>query len=215
MPSFDSLKNAQNHLIRKALTGIVAVGPSTVAAPVSLTGADMALLALPAGMEDVGLLTDDGAQFGRDVETSEVTSWGEVEPSRVDITSDRTTLQFQMQETKKATLEMYIGADLSAVTPDPTSGEVSIESPERPAVRHYRVLSIGKDDSDAGEIYIARFLPRARVTDYEEQTFQSSDDSPLTYGITVTGFKDAALGYSQRWMFGGPGWNALLADMSF
>ena len=215
MPSWESLKNKQNELIRKALEGSVFAAPYTSSVIATLTGADSALLALPAGYEDVGNIGSDGAQFGRDVETSDVTSWGAVEPTRRDITSDTTTLQVAMQETKRNVIGLYTGADMTAVTPDATSGEVIVEKPDRPSVRYYRVLAIAVDLAEAGDIYVARFLPRASVTDFDEQAFQSSDDEPITYGVTFTGFMDSAAGYSERWHFGGPGWEALLASMGW
>src|SRR5690606_41499635 len=85
---------------------------------------------------------------------------------------------------------------------------------DRPATRHYRILTIGVDLADAGEIYVARFLPRASVSDKDDQAFQSGDD-PLGWPVTLTAYKDAALGTSERYYFGGPGWAALLDDMGF
>ncbi len=215
MASWESLKDHQNQLIRKALEGSVFVAPYSSSAITSLTGADSSLNALPAGYEDVGHISDDGAQFGREVDSSDVTSWGKVEPSRRDITSDVTTLQFAMQETKKNVIGLYTGADMTAVVPDATSGEVSIEKPDRPARRFYRVLAIGVDLSDAGDIYVARFLPRAEVTDFDDQALQSSDDDPITWSVTMTGYHDSVAGYSEKFMFGGPGWEALLSSMGF
>ena len=215
MPSWESLKKHQNQLIRKALEGSVFVAPFSSPGITTLTGSDRALLALPTGYEDVGFISDDGAEFGRDVDTSDVTSWGSVEPTRRDVTQDVTTLQFAAQETKKLTLGLYTGADMSAVTADGTSGEVVIEKPDRPRVTYYRVLTVGVDLSDAGEIYVGRFIPRASVSDYDSQTFQSSDDDPILFSVTMTGYMDATLGFSERWHFGGPGWQALLADMGF
>src|SRR5690606_12198676 len=173
------------------------------------------LAPLPTGYEDAGWIGDDGAQFGREVETSDVTGWGSVEPLRSDVTSDVTTLAFSMLETRKTSIGLYTGADMDTAVPDATSGELSIEKPARPGFRYYRVLALAVDQTDDGEYYIARFLPRARVTDYDEQTFQSSDDSPVTWSVTMTGYEDPALGYSERYLFGGPGWAARLAAMGF
>lgn len=220
MADYETLKNKQNHLIRKALDGSVFVAPITAIAVTDLTtytaGPPVVvdLTALPAEYEDVGWISDDGAQFSRDVETSDVTSWGSVEPTRRDITSDTTTLAIACQETKKATIGLYSGADMDAVVPDPDSGEVSIAKPARPSSRSYRVLTLAVDLMDAGEVYVARFLPRAQVTDFDDQSFTSGDD-PIMYSVTFTGYMDATLGYSERWLFGGPGWLAALEDMGF
>lgn len=220
MASYDALKNKQTELIRKALDGSAFIGKITDPAIAALTlytaGPPVVidLNPLPAGWDDLGWLTSDGAQFARDVATSEVTSWGSVSPTRTDITSDTTTLTVTAQETKLLTIGLATGADLSAVVPDANTGEVSVAKPTRPSSRYYRVLSLAVDQGDAGEIYIGRFLPRAKVTSYAEQAFAGGDD-PITWGVTFTGEEDSTLGYSERWLFGGAGWNALLADMGF
>lgn len=172
------------------------------------------LKVLPAGMDDLGWLSGDGAQFSRDVSTSDVTSWGSVTPTRSDVTSDTSTMAVTAQETKLLTIGLATGADLAAITADAQTGEVSIEKPSRPASKHYRALSVAVDLGDAGEIYVARFLPRAKVTNYAEQAFGSGDD-PIAWGVTLTGEEDSNLGYSERWLFGGAGWQALLDDMGF
>lgn len=220
MADYEALKNKQTELIRKALDGSVFVADVLADAIASLTThtagspAVIDLTPLPTDYDDLGWLTSDGAQFSRDVSASEVTSWGSVSPTRTDITSDTTTMSVTAQETKLLTIGLATGADLSGITPAANTGEVSIAKPSRPKSRHYRVLSLAVDQGDAGEIYIARFLPRAKVTSYAEQSFGGGDD-PIVWGVTFTGEEDSDLGYSERWIFGGAGWNALLDDMGF
>lgn len=220
MPNYETLKNKQTELIRKALDGSVFLAPVSADPIASLTtytaGPPVVidLTPLPTDYDDLGWLTSDGAQFSRDVATSEVTSWGSVSPTRTDVTSDTTTMSATAQETKLLTVGLATGADLSALTPDPDSGELSVAKPARPKSKHYRVLSLAVDQGDAGEIYVARFLPRAKVTGYSEQAFGGGDD-PITWGVTFTGEEDSDLGYSERWIFGGAGWQALLTDMGF
>lgn len=214
--AYDDIQQKNAALIFKALQGSVFVAPASADPITDLTDPGDKLLApLPTGYEDAGWIGDDGAQFGRDVETSDVTGWGSVEPLRSDVTSDVTTLAFSMLETRKTSIGLYTGADMDAATPDATSGELSIEKPARPGFRYYRALALAVDLTDDGEYYVARFLPRARVTDYDEQAFQSSDDAPVTWSVTMTGYEDPALGYSERYVFGGPGWAARLASMGF
>lgn len=200
----------------------VVSGTGTVLANLFLTvgqtgagsNAGINLAPLPAGYGDLGWLSSDGAQFSRDVSTSEVTSWGSVSPSRTDVTTDTTTMTVTAQETKLLTIGLATGADLSAAVAAFQTGELSIAKPTRPKSRHYRVLSVAVDQGDLGEIYIARFLPRAKVSGYSDQSFGSGDD-PITWGVTMVGEIDSALGYSERWIFGGDGWNALVAQMGF
>lgn len=221
MPSYDALKNKQAELIRKALDGSVFLADLSADPIAALTVATgvapdqtVDLAPLPAAWDDLGFLSGDGAAFARDVATSEVTSWGSVTPTRTDITSDTTTLTVTAQETKLLTIGLATGADLANIVPDAGTGEVRIAKPARPKSRHYRVLSLAVDEGQGGEIYIARFLPRAKVSSYAEQSFGSGDD-PVSWGVTLTGEVDDDLGYSEEWMFGGAGWKAILTDMGF
>lgn len=200
----------------------VVSGTGTVLANLLLTAGQkgtgaalgIGLKQLPAGWDDLGWLSSDGAGYSRDVATSDVASWGSVTPTRSDITSDTSTLAVTAQETKLLTIGLATGADLSALTPDANTGEVRVEKPTRPASRHYRALSVAVDLGDAGEIYVARFFPRAKVTNFAEQNFGGGDD-PIAWGVTLTGEEDSTLGFSESWLFGGAGWNALLDDMGF
>jgi len=218
--AYEELKNKQTELIRKALEGSVFLADVTADPIAELTtytaGPPVVidLTPLPTDWDDLGWLSNDGAAFSRDVSTSDVTSWGSVSPTRSDVTADTSTLTVVAQETKLLTIGLATGADLAAVTPAANSGEVSIEKPARPSSKFYRVLSLAVDLGDAGEIYIGRFMPRAKVTGYAEQSFGGGDD-PISWGVTFTGYEDSVLGYSERWIFGGPGWQALLTEMGF
>jgi hypothetical protein len=226
VPKYDDLKNKQSELIRKALDGSVFLAPISAAPITTLTTRAAAvvgppavpahneLTALPADWDDLGWLTDDGAAFSRSVSTSDVTSWGSVSPTRSDVTADTTTLAVTAQETKLLTIGLATGVDMGGITPNATTGEVSIAKPTRPSGRFYRALSVAVDLGDAGEIYIGRFLPRAKVTGFSDQAM-GGGDAPITWGVTLTGYEDSDLGYSERWLFGGDGWQALLADMGF
>jgi hypothetical protein len=213
--AFADLLDAKRQLIRKTLQGLVAVAPVSSDAITGPTFADVAgLLELPAGYKQIGVVDDNGAQFSRAVSTAVVTSWGDVEPSREDVTSDVTTLQVVANETRAATLGLYTGADMSAVEADHTSGVVSIDKPAVPVLPQWRVLVIGSDTTDAGEIYMARHLLFTKITAYGNQQLNSSAAAASpSWDITFTAFKDPDAGTAERWLFGGPGWTPLLADM--
>lgn len=215
MPTYDAVSNKKRELIRKALKGSVFLAPIT-ADPIDnltvKTSGVISLAPLPTDYDDLGWLTSEGASFAREVSQSEVTSWGSNTPTRTDITADTTSLTLAAQETKLLSIGLATGADLSALTADADTGEVSIEKPDTPDARSYRALAVAVDSYESQEIYIARFLPSAKVTNYAEQAFGGGDD-PITWGVTLTAEKDSALGYTERWIFGGPGWFALLAEM--
>lgn len=220
VPNYDALKTKQTELIRKALDGSafkadIAVDViTTLTADSTTTPGTPELNALPTGYEDLGFLTSDGIAFARDVSSSDITSFGSVQPTRTDVTSDSSTVTVVCQETKLATISLATGAAASGITPDATTGEVSIAKPQRPSAKAYRLLTLAVDEGDAGEIWIARFFPRAKVTAYAEQSY-ASGDAAIGWGVTFTGEVDSTVGYSERWLFGGPGWQALLPAMGF
>lgn len=210
---YATLRDKKTELIRKARDGSAFIAPFSANAITTLTtGAGKDLAALPTGYEDLGWTSTDGASYSRETETSDVRSFGSVEPTRSDVTSDTMTMGVTAQETKLLTLQLYTGADLTTLEAAAVTGEVQIEKPARPGFRYYRVLGLFVDDTDAGELYVARFMPRARVTEFGEQAFTDGED-PISYPLTFTGYEDSVLGYSHKWFFGGPGWHALLDEM--
>ena len=227
MPSYDTLKNKQRELIRKALDGSVFVAPfslangtpsAVIAEMTSKTGTApnevVDLTALPADWDDLGLLNNDGASFASEITSSDVTSWGEVSPTRTDIISDTTTLTVTAQETKALTIGIMGGVDALALTPNVDTGEVSFAKPTRPQGKYYRLFSVAVDLGEGGEIYLGRFLPRAKKSNQGEQAYGGGDD-PISYPFTFTGEVDDALGYSEKWFFGGAGWQLLLEQMGW
>lgn len=210
--SYAALHGKKAQLIRKSKDGSVFVAPTSATGITALTDSTSKLLnALPAGWKDLGWLTDDGAQFSSDIDTSDVTSWGSVTPTRTDINSESTELQVACQETNLASIGLYVGVATSAITANATSGEVQITKPLSPVKQSYRVLSVSVDNIPQGEVYVCRYWPNAEVTDKDDQAFNKED--PLTWPVTLSARPDSTAGFAERWLFGGPGWFALLADM--
>ncbi len=215
MATFAELQTVQTELIRKAKSG------SAFLAPISATDVDETfvgpggvLATLPADYEDLGWLSNDGMGFSRDVSTSDVTSFGSVSPTRSDVVSDTSTVTVTCQETKLLTIGLATGIDTTAIKTPSRNGSVMVRKPVAPTSKFYRLFCISKDDGDAGDIYVARFFPRAKVTSFGEQAFGGGDD-PISWGVTMTGYADSDLGFSEAWLFGGPGWNALVSQMGF
>lgn len=204
----------QQALIRKGLDAIVLIAPVSTAIPTTLTDATGSGIVLPAtGYEPLGYHSEDGLTFGREVETSDITSHGSVDPTRSDIRRITSTMSVTCQETNLQTLAVSMNMDLSGVT-TPSSGEIVIAEPSRPTSIHYRLLSISVDDADAGEVYIARLFPRAKVTELGEQTWSDGDEA-MTRELTFTAYLDATAGYSVRHYFCGPGWKDIVDQAGF
>lgn len=215
MATFASIQDLKTELIRKAKSGSAYIaGVAAAAIDEDFVGVGGVLAVLPTEYEDLGWLSNDGMGFSRDVSSSDVTSFGSVSPTRSDVTSDTSTVTVTCQETKLLTIGLATGIDTTAIQTPTASGAVMVRKPIAPASKFYRLFCIAKDDGDAGDIYIARFFPRAKVTSFAEQSFGGGDD-PITWGVTLTGYPDSALGFSEAWLFGGPGWNALVDEMGF
>lgn len=214
MPGYSTLRVKKNQLIRKARDGSAFVANFTAPAITTLTtGAAADLTALPAGYEDLGWATTDGATYARATNQTDISAFGSLDPVRSDITSDAITMQVTAQETKMLTIGLVTGADTTNLKAAAITGELSIPKPDRPSMRYYRILGLFVDTDDNGsEIYLARFMPRARVTAIGDTVYNSADNA-VQAQLTFTGYQDATLGYSHRWIYGGPGWLALLAAM--
>jgi hypothetical protein len=160
-------------------------------------------LVIPAGYLPVGVVTkDDGANWTRDQESSDVTSYGYAEPTRRDITSDVTGLAFTMQESKRQSMELFHGLDLSAVTTD-ADGNFFFDKASRPAQRRYRTIALGKDGDGPDAVYVLRWLPNSQVTENGEQAWSEGDE--VKYPATLTAYTDPTFGTSFREIWGGPG----------
>lgn len=213
--SIATLAARQSKLIRKAQDAVVFAAAAS-ADPVTAitTGAGATLVTLPAGYGSLGHHTeDDGVNWSREVDTADVRSHGSAEPTRRDITSDVTGLVVLAQESKLLTMEMYHNVDLSAVSPDATTKEITFNRSSQPATRYYRLLALASDGGGADEIFFARFCPRASISEYADQPWTKGDE--LRWPLTFTAFVDDDLGYSMREMWGGPGIAALVDDMGF
>ncbi len=213
MVLFAALEEKKQQLIRKAQGGSIFLAAASATAITSLTtGAGAALQALPTGYTDMGYITNVFSNDAATTENSEITSFGSTEPTRTDVTRDVITLGATFQETKLETIGLYTGADIAAIQAASVTGELKISKPDRPGFRYYRCLGLYVDDGDDGEIYMGRWMPRVRVTEFGEQSFQDGDQA-IQYPVTLTGYKDSVLGFSHQWLWGGPGWLALLDEM--
>lgn len=212
MPTFNELQDHFTELIRKGLEGSFFVKKYAEAdAPITALKDATGLLAVPTGYEDVGVLTkDQGLQWTRSIDSSDTMSLGYSEPTRRDITSDVTGLQFTAQESKLKVFELYEGVDLTGIDQD-ANGNVSWDKPDRPASLYYRGLALFKDGDGADAIYFGSWLPRFQVTNRGEQSW--NEGAEVQYPLTLTAYQDSAVGTSKRSLWAGP--PATLTKMGF
>lgn len=214
--TYAAVAAANAALVRKATNGGVWIAPYSTAFPARtelFSATTGAFQGFPTGWKDLGKLTDDGMQMGRDTTDSTVTSFGSNSPTRIDVTADTSTLQISPQETNQMTIAMYFGVDPAALEPTDAGGSISWDKPDTPPIRYWRIITAAVDfDGDGNEILFGRIFPRMNVTTFADQTFDKSDN-PVMYGVTMTAQMDDAAGCSERPYYGGAGWAGALSDM--
>lgn len=216
MADYTTIAHRQATLIRKALQGSVFIAPYTAAAITSITtGSSQDIAPLPTGYTDVGMVDKKNAiTWASKLTTQEVMAFGDVYPARRDVTKIDASLKFSMLETNKTSLQLYLGQDLTTTPLDPTTRELKITQLSRPSTIPYRVLGLFQDGTGVNAIYVARFYPRAFVTDVTDQKWDDDTDA-LMWDVSMTAQTDTVLGTSVVHFFGGPGWASTLAQTGF
>lgn len=204
MPTIGDIKQEANHsvLVRKVLQAVGFIAPYSADPVDSLIGSDGQLKEIPADYKSVGMVTkDDGFTFSFDTDSEDVEALGYSSPVRTDITGQTKTVNLKALETKRTTLELAYGIDLSAVEPS-ADGEVMFDLPELVGQRFYRLLIIGADGDADDAWFLGKFYPRLSITEVGDMQWVSSD--ALSYDITGTAYTDTALGTPQREFIAGP-----------
>ncbi|MDH6282803.1 hypothetical protein [Prescottella agglutinans] len=212
--TFEDIANFAPELIRKPLKGAILVAPIATNIPAAFTTGATADLQELTGFKSLGHTAKDAPpSFKPEVKSSDVESWGSLEPTRTDIISRDLSVSFTSQETKKETLEMYSGIDLSAVKADSTTKEIQYNDPTSPSTRYHRMIFLAVDGSGADAIYILKILPRAMVSEVGEQSW--NPENALSYPLTVKAKVDSTLGYSVKNVICGPGVAPIVQKMGF
>jgi hypothetical protein len=205
-----ALKAAQRSLLLKPLDAAVFLAPWYTPAPLGMftdTGAN--LQTLPAGYQSVGLIDKkSGVAFARAVTAAPIESYGELQPTRDDLTSDITTLEFEPQETTQLTLALATNANLQQATVNATSGETYFAQPPTPQIVYYSAIVIGKDGTDAAPIYVFKIMPKVAVTKWAGENWAPTN--LMSQKMTLTAFKDDTAGFAVAHGFGGIGWKNLV-----
>lgn len=211
----NTLKAAKQNTLLRPLDAAIFLAPWYTAHPTSFTDAVAVLQTLPEAYDPVGLISkSDGINFARNVETSVLDSYGELEPTRMDVTGDSTTLSFTPQQTTKLTLQLTNNVDLSAAKATKGSGEVFFAQSTSPKITYYSAIVIGKDGPDDEPIFAFKVMPKIAVSKYEGETW-NKDAAMTSQKLTMTAFKDQTAGFAVGHGFGGKGWLKILADVGF
>lgn len=210
--SVDGVRNVVDGLIRKTVSGgAVLIAP--VSAPlVNTLCDDQGKLLAQSGYVGLGRIAADGApNFTREDNQEDVETWGELEPSRSDVTSSKLTVSFTLQDTRKEVLGLAARRDLDFMggVQAGSNGEVVFTDNPQPDITYYRVLIVSQDGTGSNALFVARFLPRATITIGDENWDKSN---AIVYPATLTAFKDQSAGYSSKRFYGGPGMNQVVQD---
>lgn len=203
-----ALKNRK--LIRKSLDAVVLTAPMSTALPTSILATGN--LVIPTGFNSLGWHSEDGLSWAREVENSELTGHGSVEPLRTDTRRVNNTLEVTALETNIQTLGHSLGVELAASGGSAT--EVVITEPNTPKAREFRMLALSLDDTDDGEIYFGKLFAVAKVTGSSPGAWVDGD-SAQSHGLTVQAFRDTTAGFAVKHFIGGPGFEALREDMGW
>lgn len=213
MATFDTTADYRDELVRKVLAGAVLVADTSIALPATLTSGATSEIVPFTEFDSLGRISDAGLTASAETESSGVPGWGALEDVRTDIIKRTSTFSFTCLETRKSVMQLYYNVDLSSVTADATTGEFAFTEATKPDTRYCRMILLGIDGEGADQKLIARFLPRATVSEVSEQAWSTED--ALAYQLTVTAKIDSALGYSVKHLYGGAGMKALNARMGF
>lgn len=211
MPTWaDFIETAKNrNLVRKSSDAVVLKAPMTAAIPASiLTGTS---LSIPPAYLPFGWHTDDGLQWAREIEKSEITGHGSPDPIRTDVTRVNNTLEVTFEETNIHTLGLAHGIEIAPTAG--TANEVVLVESSRPRTLYHRLLAVDVDDTDFGEIYFGRLYPRASV-DAQTLGAWANGDEAKSYGATFRAEKPAP-GELVTTYIGGPGFTGLREAMGF
>jgi hypothetical protein len=203
-------------LMFKALGGIIFAAKMDVPVPAAFTtGTAASLIQLdPTKWDRLGLISkSDALNFPRDISTEDEESWGYNDPTRTDITGDTTSAEFQLQQTSRAALEMYDFVDLSSVTPDADTGEVSYNKPLTSALTYRRMIYLAYDGAGSDRRYKIKVMPRAQVVGVDAEAWSQS--AVTKYPMTIKATPDPVLGYSVRNVLAGPGQKSRNAAAGF
>jgi hypothetical protein len=219
MVQFADAIDHNDGLVRKGLGLILAVAPMSETPLTSIlddTTGDLADLS-GTGFVLLGRPSEDGVNFARETETSEIFGLGSIDPSRSDIRRAVKRATFTCNERRKKILELAQGvSDLGETTTRTTAGtvETTWDEAHTPLYPYMRLLVIAQDLSADGEFYIGKLAMRTKITEVGEEVW-SDQDTPAQTPLTFTFFNDPAVGTPLRHFEGGPGYESVATAMGF
>lgn len=167
-------------LARLGVTGALYTGPANTTAPTGLAE-------WPAGLVDLGYISDDGITESRDEDNQSFTPWQASTPIRVEITNSTVTFAATLWESNFNTVSLYYRVGLPEMTQTGTGDEAVVSFAEKGKPKR-DLRSFGIDVID-GAYHRRIFLPYAEVTERGDISYKS--DTLIGYEVTITAYPGA------------------------
>jgi hypothetical protein len=159
--------------VRVGVTGAVYIGTDVAATP---TDADTPL---GAGWTDLGYCDESGVVVTPSRSTTDLNVWQNGETVRKVVTAASETFQFTLVETKKETLEVYLGGKLAA------DGSAKVVTSRTGGRRRWVI------DVIDGDNYTRFYVPFGEVTEVGARTFANS--AMIGYQITIQAYPSSEI----------------------
>lgn len=206
MPTFDTIRQASDNrkLVRKIQKAVGFIAPQSVDLPTSLFTGGTFTDFKTEGFIPLGLVTPDGYTFAGEREKEDVDALGYTSPTRSDVTRVPRTISMTLLETgKRAVEELKRGVDLSTVTQDPTSGEITFDEPDMPLDQEYRLLIIGVDGPLDEQWVLGKGYGAVKLANLGDEVW--GQEGAVQSEITLDVFTDDEIGTPVRHFMGGTG----------
>ena len=206
MPSFATIQAEadERSLVRKIQKAVAFIAPMSVELPEAITGADSLPIDLKAaGFLPVGLVTPDGYNFGREIESEDIDALGYAAPIRSDTTRVPRSVSFTVLEKgRKHMLELVYGTDLTGVTQG-VNGELVIDEPDLPVDAEWRLLIVGSDGPAVNNWILGKGYGAVKLNATGEEVW--GREGAVSQQLTFNVFTDDEVGVPVKHYFGGTG----------
>lgn len=208
MASFNSNRASTDNTrdSRKSLGAIVLLAPLETELLDSIIDTDgtMVDLGTLAGWESIGIFSEDGLGFTKEVEFEEVLAHGYRTYVRRDVSSETHAVTLNaLAVDRKIVAELRTGMDLSDATVDPTKNEITYAVSEIEDLKNYRLLAISKDRNQktGEEFYRAKQYRNVEVSTFPEENW---NNDPIAAALEFSAKADDDGTFYDEFL-GGPG----------
>lgn len=174
--------------VRKHANQILAIADYSTAVPTSFFAEDGLPIALPTGFKNMGYITTKGLVEKHDSKTDDTTMLQDIEPVRSDLSSASTTFTVAFGEVNAWTKALRYGLAVSDWAASKDAHTWSFDEGAAAANPFYRALFLSQDGTGADAVYRVKFYYRVQITDYDDATYNRSDEEDT--GFTFTAFRD-------------------------